>query len=231
MKHTILGALAAGALMVGGIAATSQDALAQDRHYVVTVANATAGQPLAPGLLITHNGAFSLFENNAVASAGLATMAEFGDPTDLDVEVSANSDVNSTTVLEGTGAAAPVALPGETNSIGITTSGNAMFFTAVGMLAATNDAFYAVRRIRLPVIGKITVHAVAYDAGAEANNEVGDDIQAISGNINDTIGGGENFIHVHPGVHGGADLDPAVHDWRNPAVQITIERVAGNPNN
>ena len=75
MKHTILGALAAGALVVGGIAATSQDALAQgDRHYVVTVANATAGQPLAPGLLITHNGAFSLFENNAVAGAALANL-------------------------------------------------------------------------------------------------------------------------------------------------------------
>lgn len=217
--------------MVGGIAATSQDALAQEvRHYVVTVANATAGQPLAPGLLITHNGAFSLFENNAVASAGLANMAEFGDPSDLDVEVSADGNVNSTVVLEGTGAGAPVALPGETNSIGITTSDTARFFTAVGMLAATNDAFYAARRIRLPVFGKITVHAVAYDAGAEANNEVGDDIQAISGNINDTVGGGEGFIHVHPGVHGGADLDPAVHDWRNPAVEITIERVAGNPN-
>ena len=220
MKHTILGALAAGALMVGGIAATSQDALAGGgQKYRVTVANATAGQPLAPGLLIAHNGEFSLFNLNHPASTGLAILAEFGNPGTLLGEVSSADGVQSATVLEGSGAAAPVALPFETNSIVITTSGDAKYLTAVGMLAATNDAFYALRGIRLPGSGKISVRAVAYDAGAETNNEVGTDIQALTENEIDTIGGGEGYIHVHPGVHGGEDLDPAIHDWRNPVVQ------------
>ena len=37
--------------------------------------------------------------------------------------------------------------------------GDAKSFTAVGMLAATNDAFYAVRGVPLPKRGRITVRA------------------------------------------------------------------------
>ncbi len=229
MNHTILRALAAGALMLGGIAATSQSALADGgKKYRVTVANATAGQPLAPGLIITHKKGFSLFEINGVASPGLAILAEFGNPGMLKTEVEGASGVKSADVLISDGPASPVALPGETNSIVITTSGSAKNFTAAGMLAATNDAFYAVRGIRLPRRGKITVRAVAYDAGAEANNEIGDDIQALSENAIDTTDNGEGFIHVHPGVQGDiADLLP-IHDWRNPVVEITIERLRGH---
>jgi hypothetical protein len=39
---------------------------------------------------------------------------------------------------------------------------------------------------------------------------------------------GEGYIHVHAGIHGigGMDgLDPATFDWRNPVVEVTIERV------
>jgi hypothetical protein len=34
----------------------------------------------------------------------------------------------------------------------------------------------------------------------------------------------EGFVHVHSGIHGGADLDPAMHDWRNPVALVTITR-------
>ncbi|MBT5047473.1 MAG: hypothetical protein HOM58_03140 [Rhodospirillaceae bacterium] len=231
MKHTILKALAVSALVAGGIAATSQIALAGSKTYRVTVANATGGQPLAPGLLITHNSSFSLFQVNAAPSLGLATMAETGDPSVLAGEVSGAPGVSAAEVLVGSGAGAPVALPGETNSRLITASGNAKYFSAAGMLAATNDAVYAVRGVRLPKHGKITVHAAAYDAGSEANNEIGTDIPAVGGNVGDPgvdNGDGEGFIHIHRGVHGGVDLDPATHDWRNPVVEITIERVSGH---
>jgi hypothetical protein len=207
MKHTILGALAVGALLVGGITATSQSALADGdgkRTYRVTVANATAGQSLAPGVVITHRRSFSLFEVTGEASPGLAFMAEFGDPGELIGELTGAPGVRSVDPVFGQGVPVPVAVPGEKNSIYITTSGR--FLTAVGMLAATNDAFYAVRGVRLPRRGKITVRAIAYDAGAELNNEIASDVQATSGNSDDTTEPGEGFIHIHSGIRGDDDL-------------------------
>ncbi len=41
--------------------------------------------------------------------------------------------------------------------------------------------------------------------------------------------GAEGFVHVHPGIHGIADLVPAAHDWRNPVALITIERIVAGP--
>ena len=176
-------------------------------------------------MIITHRGNFSLFQLNEEASAGLAHLAEFGDPGVLAGEVDGAPGVKSVDVLLGQGVPGPVAVAGETNSIVIHTTRNARFLTAVGMLAATNDAFYAARAIRLPRRGSVTVRAVAYDAGAEENNEIASDVQATSGNSDDSVDNGEGFIHIHPGIHGGADLDRATFDWRNPVVQITIERL------
>jgi hypothetical protein len=230
MKRTLLGALAAGVLMIGGIAAASQNAhAAGETKYRVTIANATYHQPIAPSLAITHRKSFSLFQINHPASTGLATMAETGNPGVLFDEVDGAPGVRSAMTT------APIPFnPNDGDryiSFDITTSGNAKYFTAAGMLAGTNDAFYAVRGIRLPVNGKIVVHANAYDAGSEANNELAGDVPAI-GNGDDegvNFGDGEGFIHIHRGIHGveGGDLPPAIWDWRNPVVKITIERLTG----
>jgi hypothetical protein len=32
-------------------------------------------------------------------------------------------------------------------------------------------------------------------------------------------------IAHHHGIRGGADLDPAVHGWRDPVARISVERV------
>jgi hypothetical protein len=32
-------------------------------------------------------------------------------------------------------------------------------------------------------------------------------------------------VHLHSGIHGVGDLDPSVRDWRNPVIQVTIERI------
>jgi len=214
--------------MVGGIAATSQSALADGgKTYRVTIANATHGQPLAPGLIITYRESFSLFELNGVASLGLATMTETGNPGELAGEVIGTHGVATADVLIGQNPppGPPVAIPGESNSKEIRTG--AKYISVVGMLAATNDAVYAVRGIRLPRNGKITVYATAYDAGSELNSEAASDIPAL-GNDAYSEEDGEGFIHVHNGVHGGGDLVPADHDWRNPVVAITIERFGGD---
>ncbi len=36
--------------------------------------------------------------------------------------------------------------------------------------------------------------------------------------------GAEGFIYVSNGVHGGADLVPALHDWRGPVARISVKR-------
>jgi hypothetical protein len=95
------------------------------------------------------------------------------------------------------------------------------------MLGITNDAFYAVRGVRLPVVGSIKVYADAYDAGTEVNTETAADVFGLGGAGSEDEDG---FIHVHAGVHGvggGDGLDPKVHDWRNPVVVLTIKRIRG----
>jgi hypothetical protein len=95
------------------------------------------------------------------------------------------------------------------------------------MLALTNDAFAAVRGLELPgrVGAKVSVRVVAYDAGSEANLETKKTVPGLGG-MDRAPQGSEGFIHIHRGIHGGGHLDPAVHDWRNPVVDLTVERIA-----
>lgn len=226
MNKAVLKSAALGAMIFSGTLAAGQVAMADEaRTYEVTIRNAALGQPIAPSLFVTHNSDFSMFTIGDPASTELATMAETGNPGPLEGIVSVAAGVSDTVVLPFD-RSPPVMLPSESNSTVIFAEGNAKYFSAVGMLAATNDAFYAVQGVALPKNGSIIVHAVAYDAGSEANTEVLNDIPAGgNGNFNDPISDGEEYIHVHAGIHGGADLNPAVHDWRNPVVEITITRV------
>lgn len=224
MKNKLLTGLALAAVMAGSTVALSQGALAAT--YEVTITNATKGQPLAPGLVIIHDKGYSLFEIGDPATPDLATMAETGGPFDLQASVS--GDVNDTAVVLGDHGG--IALPSESNSVEISTVGK--YLTAVGMLAATNDAFYAVRGVRLPESGSITVYAPAYDAGSEANNELSGDVPASAGgnalDAGTNAGDGEGYIHVHNGIFGVGDLVPFDHDWNNPVVEIVIEKIPSN---
>jgi len=54
---------------------------------------------------------------------------------------------------------------------------------------------------------------------------VPDDDPATGEGINEN---GEGYIHVHAGIHGiggPGGLDEATFDWRNPVVEVTIERI------
>ncbi len=205
-----------------GVAVADEDG----RTYRITIRNATLGQPIAPSVFATHDAGFTLFQIGGDATLALGTMAETGAPFDLADEVASSGGVDDVVVLPFD-RSPPVMLPGESNATTITASGDAKYLSAAGMLAATNDGFYAVRGVALPKKGTVTVRAVAYDAGSEANTEADGQIPATpSGNLDGVKGGdGEGYIHVHAGVHGIADLDPAAHDWRNPVVEIVIERI------
>lgn len=226
MKKTVLKGALTCALILSGALVAGQAALADEaRIYQVTIHNAMLGQPLAPSLFVTHNSDFALFEIGDTASTELAIMAETGNPGPLAGMVSVSEGVVDTAVLPFD-RTPPVMLPGESNSTEISAEGNAKYFSAVGMLAATNDGFYAVRGVKLPKNGSVTVYANAYDAGSEANTEHLGDIPAGGNDAFDApLDDGEGYIHIHAGIHGVGDLVSETHDWRNPVVQITITRL------
>ena len=245
MKHALYGVSLASALAVSSILAAPQPAAAGDdgQMFRVTVTNATHGIPFAgppvlgqvvtPSVIITHNGDFSLFELGAAAGAGLTLVVEEGDSSTLLGELAVDPSVHAAAVVfneDNVGMGLPpVLFPGQSASVEIMAEGDAKYFTATAMLAVTNDAFYAVRGIRLPkgVGDSVRVHADAYDAGSEVNSESCAFIPGPpcnSAGARDTAGA-EGFVHVHSGIHGIGNLDPETHDWRNPVAEITVERI------
>jgi hypothetical protein len=215
-----------------------------DRLYRITITNATHGQPVAPSVIATHTDAFQLFELGPAPKAGdpryddyfaLAAMAETGYPFRVLDRVADSGGVWDAVALP-TNRTPPVLLPGESNSTTISASGDAKYLTAVAMLGATNDAVYAVRGVELPkgMHDSLHVFATAYDVGSEANAESPATVGALGSTEDDPVSGiginegGEGFIHVHAGIHGvggAGGLDPATYDWRNPVVEVTIERI------
>ena len=244
-KIALLGAIiVAGAIALTPAVMANQNNDQENRMYRVTITNATLGQPVAPSVIATHTDAFQLFklgptpvpgDSDYALYFGLATAAETGSPVPLVDEVAASEGVWEAVALL-TNRTPPILLPGESNSVTISASGNAKYLSAAAMLGATNDAFYAVRGVLLPKgIGEIThVYANAYDAGSEQNEESADTVGALGATDDDPVTGdginenGEGYIHVHAGIHGiggPTGLDAAIYDWRNPVVELTIERV------
>ena len=250
LKTTVAKIALLGTIIVAGAIALTPAVMARNnndrgkRMYRVTIVNTTLGQPVAPSVIATHTGAFRLFELGPVPVPGdsdyplyfgLATAAETGSPVPLVDKVAASKGVWEAVALL-TDRTPPVLLPGESNSITISASRSARYLSAAAMLGATNDAFYAVRGALLPEGEGETIHiyANAYDAGSEQNKESADTVGALGATDDDPVTGvginenGEGFIHVHAGIHGigGPDgLDAATYDWRNPVVEVTIERI------
>jgi hypothetical protein len=228
MKKAVLKSAALGALILAGALATGQAALADSpaRDYEITIRNATHGQVITPTVLIPHNSDFSLFEIGAAASLGLAYLAETGGTGELEDELSGDGDVDFDAIVVTIG----VLPPGQSVVEEVSTSDK--YLSTAAMLALTNDAFASVRGIELPQKGSIKIYANAYDAGSEANTEAPGDVPGLGGgNHVDPDPGTEGFVHVHAGIHGVGGrrgLNPAMHDWRNPVVEITITRIDDN---
>ena len=103
--------------------------------------------------------------------------------------------------------------------------------TALAMLIPTNDAFFALNAVELPQKGTDTYFSVAYDAGSELNDEQCAHIPGpatVCSGEGVSVGQGEGFVHIHPGIHGIADLAADIYDWRNPVAQITVTRIFGD---
>jgi len=236
LSKTIFLAAALSASCVG--LTTTAMAGDQDRLYRVTIQDATLGQPLSPPVIATHTTAFQLFELGPTPSVGdagynlylgLAAVAETGFPFRLLDEILAAGGVWEAMALP------PVLHPGESNSTTISASGNAKYLSIASMLGRTNDGFWALRGVELPrgIGDTVRYFANGYDAGSEANAESTTTVGGADGDDGDSgfginDGSGEGYIFVHAGIQGvggPGGLDPAVYDWRNPVVEVTIERV------
>ncbi len=204
------------------------DPIIVDFSYEVTVTNLTHSQPLSPIAVVSHED-ISLWEIGDSASVALETMAESGNNS----EILANSALISGS--SGTG----IILPGMSETLVFTSSielGESVPFLSVAtMLVNTNDAFTGITGIdvsSLAIGENVTMNAVAYDAGTEANSEV-------AGTVPGPADGGEGFnatrddvdyVAQHPGIVGLEDgLSTSVltteHKFDNPVIQLSITRL------
>ena len=211
MKRTILyGVLA---IMVVVLAAP---AMAQDM-VKVRITNVSK-QIISPPVVAVHSGTARIFIPGKSASTELSMLAEDGDPTALAGALEGSAEVLDFAVAEG-----PL-MPGATMVFNLESEGQFNRVSAVGMLVTTNDAFFGLDNF---VVGQFTnkqVSVPTWDAGTEFNNELCAFIPGPpcgSALVRDTDDA-EGLILVHPGLHGGGDLDTADWDWQNPAVLIRI---------
>ncbi len=202
--------------LASGIAAADGE---RGQTYSVTITNLTKAQPITPPVVISHKQGFQLFMAGQPASDGLVALAEGGDTQPLVAMLGTRDDVFAYQIA----GAAPI-LKGESRTVEIKVRGSFRFISLAGMLAASNDAFVAVKGVKVPYSGMKSLSAVAYDAGSEANSELCTDVPACGGTLRVTDGA-EGFVFVHNGIHGGGDLVAANMDWRNPVAKVVIKKV------
>lgn len=245
-----IGGLALGGATLGGAslaAARDDDGSRRDgdeaRHYRVTVADLTRGQPFTPPAVAAHRADVELFAVGEPASDAIQQLAENGDLGPL---VSAIDDAGNAIgdAAVGQGPLVPEDDPGGTGrpfyaTLHLSTDASATFLSFASMLIATNDGFVGLDTVPLPerVNEARTYYANGYDAGTERNTERFEDLvppaQSLIQGGEPTGGTAESdpdlatdfVVSPHPGIRGGADLDPAVYGWREPAGLVQVERL------
>ncbi len=174
----------------------------------------------------SHKSGVGLFELGSPASAQLKTMAEEGNVAPLTASLLANPEVldvvNSGELLD----------PGKSVTQRVRTHGRFDNVSVAAMLSPTNDGFFALNDAEGPNGHHAITHfSPAYDSGTERNDETcasipGPNFVECGGpGGGGAPGGGEGFVHIHAGIHGIGDIEPAIRDWRNPVARITIRRV------
>jgi hypothetical protein len=200
-----------------------------DAVYEVSITNITHGEAFTPVLMAVHNDKYRLFRLGAPIGAELAVLAQEGFVAPLQTVLNANRNVGATVAATGP------TLPGATLRLTITARPGFDRLSMASMLIPTNDAFVALNGFDLRSLARgksVQLQPVAYDAGAEINNEKCEALPSTpffpecGANGGGQIAGqGEGFVHVHNGVHGIGDLVPWVRTWQNPVASVEIKRV------
>ena len=208
---------------IAGLAAVPAIADAGDggsiATYRVTIENISTGfQPLSPSGAVVHSRWVDVWNTGSPATAALGAVAE-----DANLGVFVDTYAQTAGVSHAfVGGAAPFG-PGM-SSVFEFEANSGQRLSLVNMLVNTNDAFTGLDSVKLG--GETQVFEVgAFDAGTEANNELGSYIPGPVGNSPFVRAPEGGVITHHTGVMGGGDLDPAVHGWDGPVARITVERL------
>lgn len=218
----LVGLVVLAALLFGSM--ISADEHNEELMVEVAITNLTRGQIMSPAFVARHDSsADSLYALGERASTAMAKMAEDADASSL-LEAWApdeNDGVSEARVATLSNGPIP---PGETVNMSFNIDDGKKYLSFASMLVTTNDAFIGANH--LDVSKSRTMMLNAYDAGSEANSE---DCDYIPGPPCGTMARDparpEGFVHVHAGIHGGdgSDLDPAMHDWRDPVARLSIK--------
>ena len=220
MKNLLVATLTTATLM-------STTLMAQDLEVKIT--NNTNGIFFTPLLVSAHPSTTSLFTLGNTASSHLKAMAEGGDisglKTDLD-GVNANSMENP---AEG------LLTPGSSTTTMLSTESTNTLLSITAMMLPTNDGFIGLNGWKIPTKpGTYTININAYDAGSEANTELGADIPQPPVYTLGTNGSGfdvsaEGYVHIHRGNIGDSDatgdqsdLNVSAHRWLNPVATVIV---------
>jgi hypothetical protein len=210
------------ALALNGVLPSALAGEPRGADYEVTITNVTRGQTFTPFLIVSHRSHPNpIFTPGEMASDELAALAEGGDTTPLDAVLSANPKVNDTAGSGG------LLEPGHSVTVTIRARPGRDHISLAAMLIPTNDGFTAAQDVALPR-GRHTktLYMPAYDAGSEPNDELCVSIPGpVCGGAGSSPGvGGEDYVHIHAGIHGIGDLIPAERDWHNPVARVMIKR-------
>lgn len=206
--------------------AEDADASGRPRRFEVTITNLTQGQQLTPIVVATHEQGVSLFAEGSQASPELRELAEEGNNAPLATLLRGMPQVREVTSSEG------LLNPGQSVTLNIVGGGRFNHFSVASMLIPTNDAFFALNGVEGPRgLRSMVFYSPAYDAGTEKNDQ---HCESIPGPFfaecggpggGARIGGGEGFVHIHPGIQLRGDLNQFLRDWRNPVAKVTIRPV------
>ncbi len=195
-------------------------------RFEVTVTNLTRGQQFTPILVASHQEGVRLFTLGSPASSELATLAEEGNTGPLAALLLATPGVGDIATSAG------LLDPGRSVTISVAAGAGFDHLSVAAMLIPTNDGFFALNGVEGPRGHQtLTLYSPAYDAGSERNDELCASIpgpfftECGGAGGGGKPGGGEGYVHIHAGIHGIGDLDPARRDWRNPVAQITIRQI------
>jgi hypothetical protein len=211
--------------VLAGVIAVPAGAAPQDagaREWLVTVENLTpaGSQPLSPPLVVVHSPRTDVWSVGAIASHGVAAIAEDANNAPLEDALPQVGGVETVFTVPG----GPIP-PGNSRAFGVETRGRLDQLTLLTMLVNTNDAFTGLDSLSIHGKGAV-IETVAYDAGSERNNELAAFIPGPCCNnpfVRDPEGAP---IRPHDGITGVGDLDPAVYSWPEPAARITVTRAS-----
>lgn len=222
------------------------------RRYVIEVRNLSS-QPMSPVVVSAHAPSVALWEEGQLAGPGIGGLAESGELTTLIEDFQARPGVTqvaysvlpfpaSGLVVPRFGAYAGTG-PDLTDTQTLELDGEAGdVLSLAGGLLGTNDGFWGIDRVSLPVSGSVVYFAFGYDAGTEENNELeafinddasllgpeaipGDEpMEGVEPDNRDAATAPPNGIHRHPGILGTGDI-PASYNFDGVIVRVEVTRV------